>query len=320
MWNKEWYIINRLKIKTASSKWKTKFLRKKTVEEIKAKWGEEELKKIIDDVKNVRRRLKYEEISPYKKYIQLKKEIKAILNTKDILIRKEGEYSVNHEYVGIIKKFLKAGNSIDKWKLIEEREVDTDRKGNLRARTHIYINVIAIGGGYAFIEHFRYRGFYYAKGLYFGKKLVQWIPSIRKNKFVMGFTEEGRIFLKSIPSNIPDQRIKEILSSPNPFVALNEFLTKQKIQSTDIIQGDILLKRIKKIPKKLEMQPTSEYLIGRHCIKCNDMLVRDNYVLLKANGMLVHPEHFPKEIPAGLYKVVKQKSYPIWDFSKSFKD
>lgn len=297
MWNNEWYLINKKRIvKVDQRVWKSrKILEAKSIDELKRKYTEDKIQMLINDVRRVRAELRKTNTQedPRRLFIKQKKIVKEIV-MKDKVETRGKEYSVRGAEAAEIRKYIQLGNQANKWNLEEGGFGEGFRK----------VNIIAYGRGYVFIEHFCY--------LYWTK---------RRNKFVLGFTDEGRVFLKELPTNIPDAMIKWILYSENPKLELYITLTGEQNLKNAIIQGDIVLKPIKLTKKKkLTFEKVNEVKIRTHRLIGEEIYQADNYVILKKPAYLIHREHNHITIPEGTYKILKQKTYALWDFSEKPRD
>lgn len=81
-------------------------------------------------------------------------------------------------------------------------------------------------------------------------------------------------------------------------------------------QGDVLLMKIKELPKNAKVKSDNVILEGEvsghaHVIEAGvGLMLNENlYVNAGAETKLVHDEHGPIEIPEGNYKVVRQREF-----------
>lgn len=110
---------------------------------------------------------------------------------------------------------------------------------------------------------------------------------------------------------------------------------KKKIETTHYRQGDVLIERISSVPAKAEPQKKSRKIIlahgevtgHHHCLEIADpadwwkqgeistanskptTLAGELYVSLPHGGVVTHQEHSKVELPAGNYRVTRQREY-----------
>jgi hypothetical protein len=92
-------------------------------------------------------------------------------------------------------------------------------------------------------------------------------------------------------------------------------------------QGDLLIKKINKLPKKLKKRDSDIILEGEvtghsHRILNGTIYERgwvgpgSLFIEAKENTQIIHEEHQSIEIPAGIYEVIRQREYdphaPRW--------
>ena len=81
-------------------------------------------------------------------------------------------------------------------------------------------------------------------------------------------------------------------------------------------QGDVLLKKIKSLPKKVKKLDTDIIVKGEatghaHRLQNGTIYWRRNTMFIKANtgASIVHEEHAPIELEPGIYEVVRQREF-----------
>jgi hypothetical protein len=110
---------------------------------------------------------------------------------------------------------------------------------------------------------------------------------------------------------------------------------KNKIETIHYRQGDVLIERVPSIPAKAEAQKKSRKIIlahgevtgHHHALETRDpadwwkdgdistansrpsTLVGEIYVSLPKGGVVKHQEHSKVELPAGNYRVTRQREY-----------
>jgi hypothetical protein len=105
---------------------------------------------------------------------------------------------------------------------------------------------------------------------------------------------------------------------------------------TELIrQGDVLLKKINKIPKEVKLQDNSnnneiilafgEKTFHKHRLICNKPIldiktIGKRYVSLQDDGILSHEEHAKLNIPKGEYEVVIQREFDLLGAVRSVMD
>ena len=92
-------------------------------------------------------------------------------------------------------------------------------------------------------------------------------------------------------------------------------------------QGDLLLVKVKSIPKKAKEKKDKIILEGEvtghaHCIEVGVVLLNNDDIFVKAeeNTQLTHDEHGSIDLPEGNYKVIRQREYVDIDLDEGSKD
>ena len=234
------------------------------------------------------------------KYISLKSTVKEIITTQRNFV--QSEYCVGSYE---LYDFLNLGVERGLWELSEETNFDKKNRGYFST-----INVLGYGNGYMIVENFMY---------------TQWKSrehsTSRRNKFIFGFTEEGKPFLKAI-KNIKTDTLKKIIFAENEEEAKRlayKVLTGIDITNDDILQGDVVVKKLKRKKEVKDEKMINEFNINGSHVIFGKLHVIDNYdkILYIKEGYIYHKnrEHNTKYIPEGFYRIYEQNNYFTWNFS-----
>ncbi|MFX1450650.1 MAG: hypothetical protein ACFFCM_07410 [Promethearchaeota archaeon] len=81
-------------------------------------------------------------------------------------------------------------------------------------------------------------------------------------------------------------------------------------------QGDVLVKKIEKLPKRLKKLDTDVIVMGEatghaHRLQNGSIYIYGSQMYLEVynGGALVHEEHSPIELEPGIYEVIRQREF-----------